>query len=269
MHLYFANTLLALAFLSVSLLCHSGFAEVTFTVTERPDNTSDPDPSPWLRTVADVTLFETEAAQVLFATEVNVLPSTNSFGLGKDTGTLTFDRVNTGLGWSFSITADETVSFPGSETTGFTYNDQEGGNIFRTGTLSPGDVGNFDDDDVTFRFLEGEAIFGFGFDLLDSNVSTGETLAVYDRSDSLLEVFDLPPGPSGVINNFFLGVSSSVPIGRISFDENSGSDDIAIRDFRFATALAIPEPNCCLLGLFGMWPAIARRRSNQGITLGS
>jgi hypothetical protein len=254
-------SLFSTASISLFLFCGVCSGDVTFTVTERPDNTSDPDPSPWLNRVDNATLFETEAAHILFATEVDTLPSTNSFGLGRETGTLTFDRVATGLEWSFSVTADETVDFPGSEAGGFTYNDQEGGDIFRTGALSPGDVGNFDNDDVTFRFLDGKPIYGFGFDLLDSNVSTGETLTVYDANDVLLAVFDLPPGPPGVINNFFLGVTSTVPIGSISFDENSGSDDIAIRDFRFATALAVPEPNSFLLAFFTVLGITSRRRA--------
>ena len=238
---YMSWTLLLLAFLSLGQNETVVSGQVVFTVTERPDNTTDPDPTPWLATVRNVTLFETEAENIMLASEVDLLPGLNENGLGRETGTLTFNGEETLLGWSFSITADATTGFPGNAATGFTYNDTEGGDIFRTGALSPGDVSNFEDDDVTFRFFGGEAIHGFGFDLLDSNVSLGESLLVYDQADLLLASFDLPPGPDGRINNFFLGVSSTEPIGRITFLENDGSDDIAIRDFRFATAIAIPE----------------------------
>lgn len=237
------------------LLCNSLLGQVAITVTEVPNNTADPDPSPWLQLVESPLLFETEAVNVMLADEITTpLGELNQFGLGGSSGTLTFDQANTGLGILFSITADTTVGSD-DEAAGFTYNDQEGEGIFRTGTLSPGDVGNFDDDDVTFRFLGGVPVLGFGFDLLDSNVSTGETVSVFDTNNTLLAIFDLPPGPDGIINNFFIGITSEVAIGRIAFDENTGPDDIAIRDFRFATALAsVPEPGTtgllaiCLLG---------------------
>ena len=187
------------------------------------------------------------------------LDESNEFGLGGSSGTLTFNQANTGLGITFSITADRTVG-SADEAAGFTYNDQEGGDIFRTGTLSPGDVGDFDDDDVTFRFLGDASVLGFGFDLLDSNVSTEETVSVFDTTDNLLSVFDLPPGPDGLINNFFIGITSEVAIGRITFDENSGDDDIAIRDFRFATTLtSIPEPGATALLAIGSLGALVRR----------
>jgi hypothetical protein len=103
-------------------------------------------------------LFETEAENVLLAAEVITLPGTNENGLGRETGTLNFFDNDTNLGFDFSITADATVDFPNNPATGFTYNDNEGGDIFRSGALSPGDVGNFEDDDVTFRFFGPQAI---------------------------------------------------------------------------------------------------------------
>jgi len=233
--------------------------EVVFTVTERPDNFSDPDASPWLASNPSAILFETEAANILSADEVDTLPGLNENGLGGETGMLNFFNDDTGLGFSFSITADATTAFPGDPATGFTYNDTEGGDIFRTGALSPGDVGNFDDDDVTFRFLDGQDIFAFGFDLLDSNTSAGESLVVYDKEDEMLAEFDLPSGPSGVINNFFLGVSSDAAIGRITFLENTGSDDIAIRDFRFST-VAVPEPTTFALLICSLTMVLSLRR---------
>lgn len=229
-------------FVVLGLSCCHIQAQVTITVTETPGNTTDPDPSPWLELVDSPILFSTEAANVILANEVTTLrDEMNEFGLGGSSGTLTFDSANTGLGFTFSITADRTVG-SSDPAAGFTYNDQEGGDIFRTGALSPGDVSDFEDDDVTFRFLGGDEIYGFGFDLLDSNVSTGETISVFDKSDNLLADFELPQGPVGFINNFFIGVTSETAIGRITFDENSGSDDIAIRDFRFAKSVTqIPE----------------------------
>ena len=57
--------------------------------------------------------------------------------------------------------------------------------------------------------------------------------------------------------NIFVGVKSDEPITRIVFDEDSGSDDIAVRDFRFGT---VPEPGSSILILTSCLMLLARCR---------
>ncbi|MEZ5301435.1 MAG: hypothetical protein R3F11_12410 [Verrucomicrobiales bacterium] len=138
---------------------------------------------------------------------------------------LTFPASATGLPWSF------TVGSPGSG--GFVYNDSTAWN---TGTLSPGGFGfgNGNDDDVVITITGGPDLYGFGFEILDNQDRNDvETVKVFGAGDTLLATLDLPARTFSN-DNFFIGITSSEPIVRIEFDEDSLGNDIAIRDFHFA-----------------------------------
>ena len=230
-------------------------AGVLFTIDATTNNSDDPDPSAWEATVTSVSTFLTEAANIALADEVASTPANNAFGLGGTSGTLTFDKLNTGLPWSFTAFASGSTS-PVDTTTGFTYNDIDplSPAIFLTGTLSPGDIDNHDDDDVVFTITDGPDLFGFSFEIVHTLafVST-ETVQVFGAGDLLLGTLSIPqhstnspsPPTGGSDINLFIGITSDIPIKKIVFDEAATGDlgdDIAIRDFRFAAG-AVPEPS--------------------------
>lgn len=253
-------------------LCYvtSVHAVTTFTVFATDNLSDDPDPSDWLATVGSVSTFVTEAPNIVLADEVLSTPTGNTYGLGGTTATLTFNSASTGIPWSFAVIASGSTS-PPDDTSGFTYNDNEGGPVYLTGTLSPGDIGNHENDDVTFIFTDGPALFGFGFDIVHTIAyANTETVQVFGDGDVLLGTLIVPqhsanspnPPTTGSDINLFVGVTSDTPIKRIFFDEaasGDGGDDIAIRDFRFATA-AIPEPNTFALAIIAMSIAACQRR---------
>ncbi len=192
-------------------------------------------------------LFLTESVQIGQANEVSSAPSSNTFGLGPS---LTFEASQTGLSLDFDV---EALQIQGIAADGFTWNDDEGHAIFRTGALSPGDIDNGEDDDVEWEFLGGAPVHGFAFELLDNNTTTGESFSVFGPS-GLLGSFT-PPGTAGAQ---FVGVVSDQELVRASFDEDTTGDDIAIRDFRFSS---VPEPSTvALLGLGLLGIAVKGRR---------
>jgi hypothetical protein len=255
----------------VALLCiTNAYATTIFTVDETSNLSVDPDPSDWLATAGSVTTFVTSASNVALADEISSTPSDNTYGLGGTSAILTFDRANTGMPWSFTVSALGSTS-PTDDTSGFTYNDDEGGPIFLTGTLSPGDIGQHENDDVTFTVTDGPALFGFGFDIVHSiaNANT-ETVQVFGDGDVLLGTLNVPqhsanspnPPTAGSDINFFVGITSDIPIKKVVFDEaasGDSGDDIAIRDFWFAAA-TIPEPSTLTLAALALSGISYRRR---------
>ncbi|MEM9176970.1 MAG: thrombospondin type 3 repeat-containing protein, partial [Myxococcota bacterium] len=170
--------------------------------------------------------FDTEAANILLADEVTVTPSGNTV---VGTPNLTFDRENTGLEWSFTLESP----------TAFTYNDNEGPGVFRSGALSPGDVNNGEDDDVFIEILEGPPLFGIAFEIVDSQVAAGtEFIRVYGPvagtgDSNLLFTYEVPEHGLSAWQNRFYGIRSTVPIARVEYDEDVGGDDVAFRDVVF------------------------------------
>jgi hypothetical protein len=247
----------------VALFCVSNaYAATIFTIVETSSLSDDPDPSDWLSMVGSISTFVTEASNVVLADEILSTPTNNTYGLGGTTATLTFNSASTGMPWSFTVSSFGSTS-PPDDTSGFTYNDDEGGPIYLTGTLSPGDIGQHENDDVIFTVTDGPALFGFGFDIVHSiaNANT-ETVQVFGDGDVLLGTLIVPqhsanspnPPTAGSDINLFVGITSDTPIKKVFFDEaasGDSGDDIAIRDFRFAAA-TIPESSTFTLATIAL-----------------
>ena len=221
------STILMIAISTLFLVGSPVQAQVKFT-TDRDE---------WLTDNA-VIRFDTEAANIALADEVATPPSGNTVGLGGAAATLTFDKENTNLPWSFELSAPGST-VPLNATTGFTYNDNEGGSVFRSGALSPGDVNNQEDDDVAILVTDGPPLRGIAFEILDNTVPAGaETISVYGPvpgtgDSNLLGRFELP---AGTTSTFFVGITSSIRIAQVVFDEDPNGDDVAFRDILFPIA---------------------------------
>lgn len=85
--------------------------------------------------------------------------------------------------------------------------------------LSVGRANVFEDDDVEITFPSG-CVRGVGLTIFDNSSESGEVLRVYDTSGNLIGT---RAGLAG-----FIGIESTIPIGRIEMDEHVGADDVAI-----------------------------------------
>ncbi len=159
---------------------------------------------------------------------------------------LTFQGSNTGLDFDFQVQTLEVGA-------GFTWDDNEGDSDFND-ALSVGDIDNFDDDDFRIDFTG--TVTAFGFDLRDNDSSTGESFSVFGDS-GLLGTFSMIPADTG--SSFVGVVTDDGPISHVIFDEDSGSDDIAIRSISFSTN-AIPEPGSGSMVSMAMLFALCFRR---------
>ena len=162
----------------------------------------------------------TNASGVGQATEVAGSPSENQ-SLG---ASLTFASANTGLSWSFRADTLETNAQWVFDDDEFLH-DSDFDNA-----LSVGDIDNQTDDDFTITITGGSSLFGIGFRLQDTNSQSGEMLTVLGTDASTLGTCtNIPSGDS-----VFVGVvSPNAEIGSVTYDENSGGDDIAVRNFYF------------------------------------
>jgi hypothetical protein len=215
------------------------------------------DETSWLAAITNLETFDTTAANVQKANEVSGLPGPNE---RLDVDLLTFEAVNTGLSFDFTVETER----PGSR---WTFDDHEGsGNIpIFDNALSPGDIGNEDNDNVEWLF---SGLSAFGFDLRgnDNNSDGGEfeTFEVFGVGGLSLGALSLIPENA---NSQFIGVVSSDEINRIFFNEDDGGDDVAIANFQFGQkAVAVPEPSTFAIfmsGLIGLG-FINNRRKKAG-----
>jgi len=185
------------------------------------------DETEWSQAVTALEPFDTTSLNVALAFEIEASETPVNTFLGR---TLTYDSSATGLSRSFVARVLQDI---GPEF-GWTWNDQKlpGGEQ----ALSPNDVDNGDDDDFEIEVTSGPPLEAFGMWIVHNNDSTFgvESLSVYDALDQLLGRTDLSEAgfPGG--EALFLGVVADRPIARVVFDEDDGTDDIGVRDFRFA-----------------------------------
>ena len=208
--------------------------------------------------IADPTFFDTESSwQAAFqSTETFTFTPTNVALADEVTGApgnnqnlgpmLTFAGAMTGYDFGFSVQTLETNA-------NFTFNDNEGDSDF-THSLSVGDINNHEDDDFRVEFTG--VVYGFGFDLRDSDRSPGEFFQVFGASGLLGST----PVMADSAASDFVGVVSSVPITHVIFDEDPGSDDIAVRSFSFSNSQAIPEPAATVVTTALLGIGLVRRR---------
>lgn len=181
---------------------------------------------------ARVILLPTTADTLVMADEVDSPPGPNTT-LGN---VLTFDTLSTGYPFRFLLRA------PGSPS--FTFDDREGNDYHDAFTfdqarsLSPGDVGNDENDDVEVQFPSwraNSAVLAFAMTVADNARQPGEYTAV-DGTGGLSRQFDACVPDSPGTAEGFLGVISTVPLTRVFFNERGDTDnwdDIYIRDFQF------------------------------------
>ncbi|MCP5198756.1 MAG: hypothetical protein H6977_02000 [Gammaproteobacteria bacterium] len=197
------------------------------------------DPLAWASAVVDIEGLDTTAAEIGLSDE-SAAPATTNFAVSN---VLTFQAANTGLTRGFRVTA--------TEATLFTWSDCEAAPGCAPWTsyedaLSPGDIGNVVDDDFRLELLDGATMSAFGVDISDSDTFAGETLAL-SRGGSVIETVPLSSVVGHVFGIRFVGVVASFDFDSVFFDEDSGSDDIAISNFRFATSpTAVPVPPAVL-----------------------
>lgn len=190
------------------------------------------DETTWAAEIAGISQsFDTTASNVGLANEVSGPPGNNA----ELSGILTFQSSNTNLCWDFDLTALQTpCDYP------FTFNDNEGPPIFRTGAISIGDINNCENDDFEFNIYSGPPLNAFGFLLFDNGYVPGESISIYDEGGNQIALFDI----EGLSGTTFIGIVSTCPISRIMFDEDSGGDDIGIKDFRFGSHSMDTDGDC-------------------------
>ena len=146
------------------------------------------------------------------------------------------------------------------------FDDQEsGGSVFPAGTLSIGDVDDFEDDDFSIQFT-GARPQAVGIFLVENFRESGELLTVSGASGVLLSI---PAASLPVVNptGAFVGFVADEAIYSIAFDESSfvppGGDgnDIGISSLWLAPAGSIDTDNdgvsdCAELGIHGTDPNV-------------
>ena len=173
-----------------------------------------------------IEIFPTTAANIALANERSTPPNANT-GLG---ATLTFPEVETNFCRAFVVKTLE----PGAN---FTFDDDEGAGNFPgfDNALSVGDIDNFENDDFEISFPPGETpAYAVSFGIQDSNSASGESVQVFGADNVLLATLNSLPSDL----NFTIGIISTEPITRVVFNEDTGGDDIALKDFAFDRATA-------------------------------
>lgn len=148
-------------------------------------------------------------------------PPTSGESLGTDT--LVFAPTETNFGFTFTLTSLH-----------YNWVFNAIAQSYTEPHLSPGTTSGEPDDDWKIEFGTGRAVYAFAFDLLDNAENGTETIEIYDTLGTLLNTFDTS-AVAGTTSTIFVGIISSVPIGKIVYNEDAGGDDIGIAGFRFGT----------------------------------
>lgn len=192
--------------------------------------------------------FDTSAANLALSDELAAAPGSND-----DIGSvLSFDSANTGLSRSFILSS---VNVPATSPRGFTYSDNEG-SLGGANHLSVGDVNgvagsptptiDYEDDD--FRVVTDISMTAFSFVLIGNDTNISESIQLFLGSSPVATLTGVPTTSSS--GEVFIGILSTDAFDTIIFDEDrtgDGGDDVAIQDFQFAEAAAVPEPGCSIL----------------------
>lgn len=183
--------------------------------------------------------------------------SANNVDLGNNA---TFDSVDTGLDFSFEITALQNNAK-------IYYNDIPNGKNFNqinafTDVLSigkfngfPSDYGStteYYNDDFEIEITGGQAMYGIGFNLVNNKYDVTEWLKIFDQKNGTqLALFDNStpstiPGYTGSYeSNYssskFIGVISDTPFSWLEFNEDDSVNDMGISGLHFASAESVPS----------------------------
>jgi hypothetical protein len=145
---------------------------------------------------------------------------------------LTFRVANTGLCGGFTLQSVQSGA-------GFTFDDDEAGAAWDA-ALSVGDVGDFQDDDFRLTFPTA-SFHAVGLLLVDNTQDAGEGFRVFGRGGLLGSLSGTSIPDSSGDGTTFVGVVATEPIEGVRFDEDAGSDDVAIRALRFGCATEDPD----------------------------
>ncbi|MEZ5302588.1 MAG: chitobiase/beta-hexosaminidase C-terminal domain-containing protein [Verrucomicrobiales bacterium] len=152
--------------------------------------------------------------------------------------TLTFDAANTGMAQTFVL---RNLNVPSGDPRGLVFDEPEGG-IASMNFISIGDVNGvsgfptapYENDDFEIEFTSG-SVTAFGFIIASNDGSAaGETLEVRANGSVIGTLSTIPTGSGDV----FFGIVSDTPFDTIAFDEADDGDDIAVREFILAEAIA-------------------------------
>ncbi|MHC4444240.1 MAG: hypothetical protein ACYTA5_16705 [Planctomycetota bacterium] len=177
--------------------------------------------------------FDTTAANILKAVEVDVPPTTNK-ALGP---TLTFLGSVTGYAFDFWL-KNKIAQTP----LGLVYDDNEfGGFDVGYNYISIGDVGQHENDDFEIGVAAGAGseVFAIGIFVDHNDNPHVESLRV--ENDQHIELVTFRhnvagvqlPKSGGTDTGVFMGVVSPEPLSMIRYYEDDGGDDIRVKNFRF------------------------------------
>ena len=207
-------------------------ANFKYDITPTGNVTFYTDEAAWTAALNAVAVdsLDTSAANIALADEVASPPAQDA-QLGPQ---LTFRTGNTGLCASFTLQTLE----PGA---GLTFDDGEPSpSSFPAGTLSIGDINDFEDDDFRLTFPTG-SVFAVGLFLVNNTQAGSESFSAFGSSGLLGTLAGLSIPDSSGNGSTFVGVVASEPLVSVRFDEDAAGDDIAIRDFRLGCAAEDPD----------------------------
>ena len=179
----------------------------------------------WLAAVKENGLtwydFLTDPVNIAMADEVDSKPGKN-VDLGN---LLTWRPENTPLPFTFYLKSEQEASWGG-----LVHAENEGGSEWVDGTISIGDIDDFEDDNFSLGVIGDSPVYAIYVYIGNNTNVTGEKVVIYaakpDNKEEEIGRFLEPSMPH-------LGIISVFPLRRIFFDEDAEGDDIYVRDFYF------------------------------------